>query len=420
MAAPPAVERRGFRVLGYHDLDGRPAFKLATQKIDGRRYLYAGHFWHRGWSVLDVTDPAEARLLTFVEGPTDTWTLQVQVAGGLMVTALERPGAGWGIPPGRSHAEGALVWDVTTDPAKPALRGRYHTGGRGTHRNLWDGNLAVMTANVEGFVGNLPVFVDLSDPRTPREISRWWWPGQHQAAGEVPLHQRYLHGPASVKDTRAYLPYGRVGLVVLDISDIRKPELVTRVSFGDLGGPVGTHSAVPLGDRGLILVNSEAHAEGDGDPLNYAVVVEERGDSYRIVSTLPMPRPSDGLPYTSYYDKGGRFGPHNQHHFHGHPAHLSLSQVVLLTYFNAGLRAFDLTDPRMPVEAGFFVPEDPAERRGPKPSTLVTQSEDVLVDDRGVIFLTDKNHGLFMLEAEDPVRLQTNAIRGPIRDTLTP
>jgi hypothetical protein len=37
-------------------------------------------------------------------------------------------------------------------------------------------------------------------------------------------------------------------------------------------------------------------------------------------------------------------------------------------------------------------------RRGPLPKTgLVTQSEDVLADCRGNIFVSDKNHGIYVL-----------------------
>jgi hypothetical protein len=187
---------------------------------------------------------------------------------------------------------------------------------------------------------------------------------------------------------------------VLDLSDVANPELVDRVSFGDLGGRLGCHSAVPLGDRGLIVANSEAIKEGTGDPLNYAFVVAEEGDSYRIISFLPLPEPSPGLPYSSYYEKGGRFGPHNQHHHQGNPDHTSDPNTVLLTYFNAGLRRYDVTDPYVPRETGFFVPDDPKQRRGPKPTDLVTQFEDVLVDDRGIVFCSDKNHGLFVLQQD--------------------
>jgi hypothetical protein len=69
-----------------------------------------------------------------------------------------------------------------------------------------------------------------------------------------------------------------------------------------------------------------------------------------------------------------------------------------MTYFNAGLRVFDISDPLQPTEVAYFVPDDPPVRQGPKPDKLVTQFEDVLVDHRGYVFCTDKNRGLFVIE----------------------
>ncbi len=57
----------------------------------------------------------------------------------------------------------------------------------------------------------------------------------------------------------------------------------------------------------------------------------------------------------------------------------------------------DISEPRLPREVGYFLPPDPRQRIGPLPRTLVTQSEDVLVDARGYIYMTDKNHGLYVL-----------------------
>jgi hypothetical protein len=76
-------------LLAYHDLDGRSGFKLALPEADGRFFLYVAGFWHSGWSILDVTDPEHPELLRFLDGPPNTWTLQVQVADGTMITALE-------------------------------------------------------------------------------------------------------------------------------------------------------------------------------------------------------------------------------------------------------------------------------------------------------------------------------------------
>jgi hypothetical protein len=244
--------------------------------------------------------------------------------------------------------------------------------------------------------------VDISDRGNPAEVSRWWWPGQYIAGGETPEHGHYLHGPAYVLGDRAYLGYGRVGMVILDIADPTAPRLVSRTSFGDLGSVLGCHSAVPLPGRDLVIANSETILEGKDDPLNYAFVIDVSDETApRIISTLPAPRPSDGLPYANYYEKGGRFGPHNQHHHQGHPDLAEPGDIIVMTYFNAGLRAFDLSDPYQPCEVGHFVPEDPRQRLGALPAALVTQFEDVLVDRRGFVYCTDKNHGLFVLRLND-------------------
>ena len=166
------------RVAGYHDLDARPAFKLALQEVGGRFYLYLGHLWHRGWSVLDVTDPGAPRLLRFIDGPANTWTIQIQVAAARMITALEHIAPGWGGAPDDPADEGMLVWDVS-DPEMPKRLGQFKTEGGGTHRNYYDGGRYVhLAAGMPGYVGNIYVIVDVADPSAPKEIARWWLPGQ--------------------------------------------------------------------------------------------------------------------------------------------------------------------------------------------------------------------------------------------------
>ena len=427
------IESDNVSLAGYTDLDGRPGFKIDMQEVDGRWYLYLAHFWDSGWSVVDVTDPEDPELVNFVEGPEGIRTAQIQVADGRMVAGLEHRGSADDEDDPAAEYAGAYVFDVETDPTNPELLGHYQTGGRGTHRNFYNGgDYAFMCASPEGFEPTIedrttkPVknfhlrIVDISDPTEPTEVSTFMWPGQHPNDVDVePKENRYFHGPAYVEGDRAYLSYGRVGMVTLDISDISDPKLVNHLGFGEgLGGYNGVHSYIPIPGTDLAAVNSEAILEGspldheNGDPLGYTFLVdisEERPPGFtdlrhhgpRVVSSMPLPVPEPDAPYDSYYDKPGRFGPHNQHHPRGRECRLQSSDYLVMAYFNAGIRIFDISDPAVPREAGYYVPEDPDEQFGPRPREGVgSQTEDVAVDSRGYVYCSDPNRGLMVLETD--------------------
>jgi hypothetical protein len=191
--------------------------------------------------------------------------------------------------------------------------------------------------------------------------------------------------------------------VILDVTTPSDPQYISHINVGDLGKtPVACHSAVPIPARNLLVINSEPILEGREEVASYALIVDISNEQRpRILSSLPMPLPAAELPYGSYFDKGGRFGPHNQHHYQENPAAAELLSTVLLTYFNAGLRIYDISDAHDPREVAHYVPTDPLERLGLLPrSALVTQFEDVAVDRRGYIYCTDKNAGLFVLRAD--------------------
>ena len=75
------------------------------------------------------------------------------------------------------------------------------------------------------------------------------------------------------------------------------------------------------------------------------------------------------------------------------------SELIFATYQNAGVRVFDIRDQYRPNEVGAWVPPAPARMMDHRPNRArVIQSADVFVDRSGLIYSTDYNAGLFILE----------------------
>jgi hypothetical protein len=65
--------------------------------------------------------------------------------------------------------------------------------------------------------------------------------------------------------------------------------------------------------------------------------------------------------------------------------------LVYCSWFSAGLRIIDISDPLAPRERGYFIPQ-------PAKGFPAPQSNDVDVDENGIIYLMDRVNGLDILE----------------------
>jgi len=409
---PKGWQASNMKAIGYSGLDCRGgAFKMAIRQVAGRWYLYMGHEWHRGWSILDVTDPTNPMYVKFVEGPDNTNTIQMEFHDNIMVTALQRKQPNWGGDPNRPNEEGALIWDIS-DPVNWKQLSHWKTGSTGVHRIGYPGGKYVnLTAAIPGYLGRILVFLDISDPKNPKEAGRWWMPGQKE--GEQPKLNATFHGPAIISDDgkTAYMGYGPA-VVILDISDISKPKLIGQLTISPPFGGIPAHDVLPIPGKNMLFVHGEATGGGDtpddqpacARPITTAAMVDIKDPAKPyLVSILPTPVPPKGAPYTDFCDKGGRFGPHNTNLEYHLPDVEKQADLIYLTYFNAGLRIYDIKNPRLPKEIGWFIPPTPTKRYGPLPyDKLVSQTEDVLVDTRGNIYITDKNWGIFVLRYTGP------------------
>jgi hypothetical protein len=64
---------------------------------------------------------------------------------------------------------------------------------------------------------------------------------------------------------------------------------------------------------------------------------------------------------------------------------------VCVAWFSGGLRIVDIADPLLPEEIGYFIPE-------PARGQACPQTNDVAVDDRGLVYIVDRNVGFDILE----------------------
>ena len=412
---PAGWQASHMKPLAHLTLPGPRAFKLSIKKFKDRWYLFVAEggqnaaLTHegRGFDVVDVTDPANPKVVAKVPIPNGGG--QVTQHGDLLVAALQTP-----FDPGAKHPQEApfvdsrpavndlaIFYDIS-DPVHPKEISRWRTGGWATHRNVYPGGkYAFMASWIDGYHGQAILTVlDVSDPKAPKEIGHWWQPGQRDdEGGRKPPNG--FHGPVFPSADGKMLTLGYTpGIVNLDFTDPARPKLIGELDFAPLPliGAQAIHTGMPL-KNGFLHVSIEANQPGCKDEsAAWAAMVDNRDPAHpRLAGYYPKPSPPPGAPYKSFCDKGGRFGPHNVNAEIHLPDAQAPGDLIVMTYFTAGVRVFDISDPYVPKETGWFLPVIGPWESGER------GMEDVLVDTRGNIFVTDgEAKGLWVLRYDNP------------------
>src|SRR5215470_8936284 len=198
--APRGWQASNMELLGFSGLGGHSAaFKLSIKQANGRWYLYMGHSFEPGWSILDVTDPKNPKYAKFIPGPPGTVTSQITLHDNLMLTGLGPDESAASSGADTKAAETAvLLWDIS-DPINPRQISGWKGGPRGTHRNSYPGGkYAYLSANMPSYRGRILVILDVSDPSNPKEAGRWWMPGQKEGETAIGKVSPGFHGPANI------------------------------------------------------------------------------------------------------------------------------------------------------------------------------------------------------------------------------
>jgi hypothetical protein len=284
-------------------------------------------------------------------------------------------------------------------PTAPRQIGFCPVDGIGLHRIWWvGGRYAYASAHFAGYSDHILAVFDIGDPTKPTLVGRWALPGMHRGAGESPAWQagkRWALHHAIVAGNLAYGAWRDGGFTVHDLTDPTTPVLIShKLLSPPFAG--GTHTPLPLPGRGLAIVADEATTANCAAGLAHTWVFDVREPANPIsIATLPQPKEAD------YCARGGKFGPHNLHE--NRPGLFQSETLIFATWHNAGVRIFDIADPFRPVEVGFCVPEAPKQLVDIRPGAVpVTQSCDVCVDKNGILYVTDTNAGLSILQFERP------------------
>ena len=405
IARPDQAMARNMKLLAHHELDGFGGMGegIAMQlAIDGRRILWMAHeSAPKNFTGVDVSDPRHPKVIVQTELPhMKVRSNSLDVVGNLMVVANQTKEVGM-------QPAGFDVWDIAK-PEQPRLISHFDCSGpwsRGVHA-VWfvDGKTVHMAAGAPDFQPHDPKddqiyrSVDISNPTKPVETGRWWYPGTRVGDSAPPpkrLPAKFDTGFRAhntnvfpQRPDRAYVGYIDGGAVVLDIAN---PADIKVVSQWNHSPPFNgfTHTVLPLFDRDLWIVSDECVQDDGADWPKLVWVVDARADANPLpIGTFPAP------PVDAFAHRGGRFGAHNLHENLPLPLSFQSQTLIVGSFFNAGVRAYDTTNPYQVEEVAYYVPATP--RLAPAGAI---QLNDVYVDEQRIVYTMDRfGGGLYILE----------------------
>jgi hypothetical protein len=396
-----------FKLLAQHQLDGfgglgeGMSIQIAP---DGRRILWLAHeSAPKNFTAVDVSDPRKPKVVVQTDLPQSYMrSNSLEISGNLMAVAYQCQKVG-------QKPAGFELFDISK-PEQPKSVAFYDCSGpnsRGVHQ-LWfcDGEYIHLSAGAADFKPTHPNddqfyrCFDVRNPSKPIEVGRWWLPGTREGDSVPPpaRHPKPLLDRGNrahntnvypQRPDRLYLGYIDAGMFILDIADKSKPKPIAR---WDNSPPYTgfTHTVVPLFARNLLLVTDESTIDDAADWPKLIWVLDARAEENPVpIATCPVPDPKG-------FGVRGRFGAHNIHENTPVPTAWQSDQIVIGTFFNGGLRAYDISNPYQPKEVGTFIPPAP-----PLAPTGGIQLNDVFVDEREIVYTVDRHvGGLYILEME--------------------
>lgn len=281
------------------------------------------------------------------------------------VAGLANDGAGPDDSDRDLNPGGVTFFDVS-DPADPK-RVSFYPADSGIHNHFIEGGYAYLCVNESDeaiFDASRVEILDVTDPSDPALVGSWGLRDRHPEMATAfphPLHDIY------VQDDVAYLAYWDAGCIILDVSDKGAPQPVAHFGATDdadepwddtvelyqryLGNPGNAHYVQPTPDGSYTLVGDETFP----GPFEDTVIPGDHG-GIRIFDTSDVSRDSSpGDPTEEHVafipspDKP-ESAVRTAHNFD------VTDDKLFGSWYQGGLRAYDLEDPTDPRELAAFAP----------------------------------------------------------------
>lgn len=428
--------RKNFKLLGHSYLRGPWLTASARERGLGGGFntvrvhegiAYVAGYWSPptvfGVVIADVRNPRQIKPLGFIPCTAGTTCnyLALNEERDILVTSNDISAANpKGPPAGEPVRSGFGFWDVS-NPRAPKKLGYYANRPNGrTHGFDIDDRYVYACANdPESKTTGLPPgnqasqevkVLDYSDPTDPRETGNVHIQGQRIGEDFAPddrlnprgdqqrvdCHELMVHGD------HVYVAWRDAGAVIVDVSDRSNPRIVSRWDYVPPfnGGVLGAlHSILPVptgtGMPNLAVLTDEIFdcPPGVGRILDISDL-----DHPQLLSSLRIPAISDK------YDRGSGTFVCEEGLQSTHLPWLDHRSAGLLyvTWYDQGVRAFDISNPHLPREVGYYLSPKYETDLSVYPTTppfpfflgRFRASREVYQDDEtGRIYMTDGNGG---------------------------
>lgn len=336
---------------------------------------------------------------------------------------------------GIAETENLKIFDIT-DPIHPKLVGKYDFGNQPDSHPyvpphefyLWrdpnDPARVIIYVSLLFGPPSLEV-IDATNPASPTLLTSWdafedamLTDGEDRSTGDESLHSMSVSDDGKI----VYVAHFGAGFFELDSSNIanasaptRDLSLITPINARlDYSPPFypGTHSALPIPGRPLVLLTDEVYpydAGGNGCPWGWAWMVD---DSDPACPTFFETRDRDTGTLTIHgqmrlpFNEASRCPPDAQQDRVTYTAHnpTVTPNLVILTWYGGGVQAMDISDPVNPKQVGAFYPEaiPSVALEDPALNGTTTEMWSYPIFRNGLIYVVDIRNGLYVLRYNGP------------------